>query len=182
MQIKVLQGEREMARDNWQLGEFELEFDSAPKGQARVGVQFEIDVNGILHVLARDTKGGQEKTVRMASAVDVSDEAVEKMIGESLEHAFEDVAERVFAEAKLKADEMLPAVENALRSVGDRLTEDERASIASHVDEVRKAVTAGAGEPLKKATAALDEATQRLATLLIEESMRERSRKRPVDQ
>ena len=61
MSIKVLQGEREMARDNWKLGEFEIEFEPAPKGIPRVGVQFEIDANGILHVLARDTKNGSRK-------------------------------------------------------------------------------------------------------------------------
>src|SRR5213075_3424714 len=63
MLIKVLQGEREMARDNWSLGQFEIEFQPAPKGVARVGVQFEIDANGILHALARDTKTGEEKTI-----------------------------------------------------------------------------------------------------------------------
>ncbi len=121
MRIKVLQGEREMARDNWPLGEFELEFDPAPKGVPRVGVQFEIDANGILHVLARDTKTGREKIVEINSAVDVSDEAVEAMISESLEHAFEDMSERVWTEAKLKADEMLSAVENAFRVLGAEL-------------------------------------------------------------
>ncbi len=110
MRIKVLQGEREMARDNWPLGEFELEFEPAPKGVARVGVQFEIDANGILHVLARDTKSGREKIVEIKSAVDVSDEAVEAMIAESLDHAFDDMNERVWTEAKLKAEEMVRAV------------------------------------------------------------------------
>ncbi len=62
MSIKVLQGEREMARDNWTLGQFEIEFAPAPKGVARVGVQFEIDGNGILHVLARDTKADSKKS------------------------------------------------------------------------------------------------------------------------
>ena len=107
MRIKVLQGEREMARDNWTLGEFDLAFEPAPKGVARVGVQFEIDANGILHVLARDTKTGAEKIVDINSAVDVSDEAVEAMIADSLDHAFEDMNERVWTEAKLKAEEML---------------------------------------------------------------------------
>ncbi|MDQ6656064.1 MAG: Hsp70 family protein, partial [Verrucomicrobiota bacterium] len=76
MRIKVLQGEREMARDNWPLGEFDLDFAPASKGVPRVGVQFEIDSNGILHVLARDTKTGREKVVEINSAIDVSDEAV----------------------------------------------------------------------------------------------------------
>jgi len=89
MLIKVLQGERELAGDNWPLGQFELAFERAPKGQARVGVQFEIDANGILHVLARDTRTGAEKIVPMSNAIDVSDAAVEKMLAESLEHAFE---------------------------------------------------------------------------------------------
>ncbi|MGV3533748.1 MAG: Hsp70 family protein, partial [Chthoniobacteraceae bacterium] len=119
MLIKVLQGEREMARDNWTLGQFELEFEPATKGKARVGVQFEIDANGILHVLARDTATGQQTVVPMTSAIGVSDEAVEKMLEDSLEHAFEDMNERVFTEAKLKADEMLPAVRRALVQVGE---------------------------------------------------------------
>ena len=171
MKITVLQGERELARDNWRLGEFELEFERAPKGHARVGVQFEIDANGILHVLARDTKTGAQKTVEMTSAVDVSDEAVEKMLEESLEHAFEDMSDRVFVEAKLKSDELLPAVRQALAQAGGELSEDERALIAQRVAEVETAIAAGAGQPLKRANTALDEATQRLATLLIERAM-----------
>jgi molecular chaperone DnaK len=172
MLIKVVQGERELVRDNWPLGEFELPFEPAPKGQARVGVQFEIDANGILHVLARDTKTGAQKVVEVTSAVDVSDEAVEKMLEESLEHAFEDMSDRVFVEAKLKSDELLPAVRQALAQAGTELDTDELALIAQRVAEVEAALAAGAGQPLKRANTALDEATQRLATLLIERAMR----------
>ena len=171
MLIKVLQGEREMAKDNWKLGEFELEFERAPKGQARVGVQFEIDANGILHALARDTKTGAQKVVAMTSAVDVSDEAVEKMLEESLEHAFEDMIDRVFTEAKLKSDEMLPAVRTALERVGDQLSVDERGQVESAMREVEAAVVSGEAQRLKRANAALDESTQRLATLLVEQAM-----------
>jgi molecular chaperone DnaK len=174
MLIRVLQGEREMARDNWELGKFELAFEQAPKGQARVGVQFEIDANGILHVLARDTKTGQERIVEMTSAVDVSDEAVEKMLEDSLEHAFEDVNERVFVEAKGKAEEMLPAVQRAMEQVGGQLADEERLRIGAAVEEVQRTLAGGAAQPLKRATAALDEATQRLATLLIERAMQQR--------
>ncbi len=171
MRISVLQGEREMARDNWRLGEFELEFEAAPKGKARVGVQFEIDANGILQVLARDTGTGSQKVVEMASAVDVSDEAVEKMLEDSLEHAFEDVNARVFTEAKLKAEELLPAVRNALALVGDALDEAEKALITQRVSEVEQAVRDGASQALQRANRALDDATQRLATLLVERAM-----------
>ncbi len=171
MLVNVLQGERELARDNWPLGQFELPFEPAPKGQARVGVQFEIDANGILHVLARDTKTGAEKIARMTSAVDVSDEAVEKMLEDSLEHAFEDVNARIFTEAKIKAEELLPAVRAALAKAGGLLDENERAEIETRREEVERALALGAAQPLKTAIASLDSATQRLATLLIEQAL-----------
>src|SRR5947199_2744746 len=103
MKITVLQGEREMARDNWPLGAFEIEFEPAPKGVPRVGVQFEIDANGILHALARDIKTGQQKIVQMKSAVDVADADVQKMVEESVEHAFDDLKARQWIEEKIKA-------------------------------------------------------------------------------
>jgi molecular chaperone DnaK len=174
MLLRVLQGEREMARDNWELGKFDLEFEQAPKGHARVGVQFEIDANGILRVLARDTKTGREKVIEMSSAVDVSDEAVEKMLEDSLEHAFDDMNDRVFTEAKLKAEEMLPAVRTALEQAGQELGDAERRMIDERAVEVERAMRGGGAQPLKKAVAALDEATQRLAALLVEKAMRGR--------
>ena len=171
MRIKVLQGEREMARDNWPLGEFELEFAPAPKGVARVGVQFEIDSNGILHVLARDTKTGHEKIVEITSAVDVSDEAVEAMISESLDHAFEDMSERVWTEAKLKAEEMIGAVESAFRILGEGIGGEEKERIETLLQELRAALAAGETQRLQKANAALDRATEPMAALLVQKAM-----------
>jgi molecular chaperone DnaK len=171
MSIKVLQGEREMARDNWPLGQFEIEFEPAPKGVARVGVQFEIDANGILHVLARDTKTGGEKTVEINSAVDVSDEAVEAMISESLDHAFDDMGERVWTEAKLKAEEMLGAVAAAFQRVGDSIDPVEKETIQSAVEKLRRALGANDTKRLQAANAALDDATQGLAAAVVEKAM-----------
>jgi molecular chaperone DnaK len=171
MSIKVLQGEREMARDNWKLGEFEIEFQAAPKGTPRVGVQFEIDANGILHVLARDTKSGTEKIVQMKSAVDVSDEAVGAMLAESLDHAFEDVGERIWTETKLKSEEMLSAVDNALRLVADQIGAAEKRQILQLADEVRSALSAGETQKLKAANEALDSGTQALAARVLEKAM-----------
>jgi molecular chaperone DnaK len=172
MSIKVLQGEREMARDNWPLGQFEIEFEPAAKGVARVGVQFEIDANGILHVLARDTKTGAEKTVEINSAVDVSDEAVEAMISESLEHAFDDMSERVWTEAKLKAEEMLSAVEAAFAQMGDEIEQAEREKIECGAARVREALATHDVRKLQSANLALDEATQGLAAAIVEKAMR----------
>lgn len=180
MVIKVLQGEREMARDNWQLGEFSIEFDPAPRGVARVGVQFEIDANGILHVLARDVATGTDRMLEVTSSVDVSDEKVERMIAESVEHAFDDMSERIFTEASLKAKEMLVAVENALTVLGDEISVDERQQIEALSIDVRNAVEQGESQQLKRANAALDRGTQNLATLLMERAMSAALEKRGV--
>ncbi len=171
MKIKVLQGERELAANNWSLGEFELEFEPAPKGVARVGVQFAIDANGILQVLARDTKTGREQILSLTSAVDVSDEAVEAMIADSLEHAFEDMSERVWTETRLKSEEMLGAVVQAFAQAGDLVPASERQLIEEKADEVRGALATHETPRLKAANAALDEATQELAALIVEQAM-----------
>jgi molecular chaperone DnaK len=171
MSIKVLQGEREMARENWPLGEFEIAFEPAPKGVPRVGVQFEIDANGILHVLARDTQTGAEKKLEMKSAIDVSDEAVEKMLADSLEHAFEDMSERAWTEAKLKAEEMLAAVATVLQKNDEKLSQSESAQIAAAQDEARAAIESRAVTRLQKANVALDEATQQLAAIVLSKAM-----------
>ena len=178
MQIVVLQGERELAKDNWELGRFNLEFEPVPKGIARVGVQFEIDGDGILHVLARDTRAGREKVVELSSAVDVSDEAVEKMIAESLDHAFEDMSERVWTEAVLKSNELLPAVRSALTLVGDQINSNDQRKIDLLVLEVEAALESHDSQRLKKANAELDEGTQHLATLLIDRAMSEAARRK----
>jgi len=174
MLIKVLQGEREMARDNWSLGQFEIVFERAPKGVARVGVQFEIDANGLLHVLARDTKSGVEKIVEINSAVDVSDEAVEAMISESLDHAFDDMSERVWTEAKLKGEEMLQAVDAAFERVGDAVSATEKEMIERATAGVQEALETHDTKRLQAANAALDDATQRLAATVVEKALQGR--------
>ena len=171
MTIKVLQGEREMARDNWKLGQFEIDFAPAPKGIPRVGVQFEIDANGILHVLARDTVSGREKVVQMESAIDVSDEAVEAMLSESLEHAFADVNERIWTETRIKSEEMLAAVDSAIRLIGDGIDVTEKAAIIARADAVRRALQTHEISKLKSANDALDLVTQPLAAMIVEQAM-----------
>ena len=171
MKIKVLQGERELAMDNWMLGSFEIPFPPSQKGAARVGVQFSIDADGILQVLARDTATGIEKIVEIKSAVEVSDEAVEAMLAGSLEHAFEDMDARIFTEARLKAEEMLPAVESALEQLGSELSEPEVLEIKKQSSEVISALASKETNRLKQALTALDHSTQTLATKLIERAM-----------
>jgi molecular chaperone DnaK len=189
MLIHVLQGERERAKDNWSLGRFTLEFEPAPRGVPRVGVQFEIDANGILHVLARDVKTGREKIVEMKSAVDVDDTAVQQMVEESVEHAFTDLASRRWVEAKLRATETLVATRKALTDCAGEMAVDYRAEIEAAARQVESVLVTekletGSGDlkQLQAALAALDEITRPLAETLMDRAMEAMLRKRGVIQ
>jgi molecular chaperone DnaK len=185
MLIHVLQGERERAKDNWSLGRFTLEFESAPRGIPRVGVQFEIDANGILHVLARDTKTGREKVVEMKSAVDVDDAAVQQMVEESVEHAFDDLASRRWIEAKLKANELLSATRKGLADCSNELEAGYKDQVEAALRELEQTLAtenpqnqSGDLKRLQSAIATLDEATKPLADLLMDKAMEAMLRKR----
>jgi molecular chaperone DnaK len=188
MLIHVLQGERERAKDNWSLGKFTIEFEAATRGVARVGVQFEIDANGILHALARDTRTGREKIVEIKSAVDVDDAAVQQMVEESVEHAFDDLAARRWVEAKLKANETLAATRKAIADCAAEIEANYREKIESAARDVEAALateTADGSGNLKKlqpALAALDEATKPLADALMDKAMEAMLRRRGLIQ
>ncbi len=182
MLIHVLQGERERARDNWSLGRFDLEFERAAKGVARVGVQFEIDASGLLHVLARDTKTGRQKMVEMKSAVDVADAQVQKMVEESVAHAWDDLQARQWIEAKLRADETLAATRKALVECAGEIEADYKSKVEAAVKAVEDQLAVEPGEPaaLKSALASLDEVTKPLADLLMDKALDAMLRQRGV--
>jgi molecular chaperone DnaK len=171
MKVKVLQGERELAKDNWELGSFEVRFEPDRRGQARVGVEFRIDADGILSVLARDVARNIDTVIRIGSAaVDVKEAKVEQMVSESVEFAFEDMNARVFEESRLKAEELLPAVEVALEQAGSLLTPKEIARIQEARERVEKAIEERKVADLKVSVEQLDEVTESLAAMLVEEA------------
>ncbi|HCV99675.1 MAG TPA: molecular chaperone DnaK [Verrucomicrobiales bacterium] len=184
--IHVLQGEREKAADNWSLGRFTLEFEPQPKGMAKMGVQFEIDADGILHVLARDIKTGNEKIVEMRSAVDVDDDDVQQMIEESVDHAFDDIEERRWVEAKLRAEQTTEATSKGLKAYGNELPEEQITKIETALADVVALLAAKEkGGPvtaasLKDSNARLDAATQPLAELMMDRVMEQMLEKRGV--
>jgi molecular chaperone DnaK len=187
MLIHVLQGERERAQDNWSLGKFTVDFQPAPRGVARVGVQFEIDASGILHVLARDIQTGKETAVQMKSAVDVDDAAVQQMVEESVEHAFEDLAARRWIEAKLKAKELVSATRKGLADCREELETNyvekvERAVMAleAALDKPETDDSAAGLKELQSASAMLDEITKPMAELLMDRAMEALLRKKGI--
>ena len=185
MLIQVLQGERERAKDNWSLGKFTLEFERAPKGVPRVGVQFEIDANGILHVLARDIKTGKQTVVQMTSAVDVDDAEVQKMVEESVEFAFDDLKARQWIEAKIRAGETITATRKTMAEFVNEMDADYKKQIEGALENIEAALSTeetktktGDQKKLKDATAALDEVTKPLADLAMDKVMEAMLRKK----
>jgi molecular chaperone DnaK len=180
MLVHVLQGERERARDNWSLGRFTVSFEAAKRGAARVGVQFEIDADGILNVLARDTRTGKEKKVKLESAVDVDDDKVREMVEESVEHAFDDMDARRWIESSLRAREAVKAARQGLLDLGEEVDRGVVEKAIAVVELALGPVGSDSGdlEKLKKAVAGLDEATQPLADLMMDRAMEEMLRRR----
>ena len=175
MLIQVLQGERERAKDNWSLGRFTIDFEPAPKGVPRVGVQFEIDANGILHVLARDINTGRQQIVEMKSAVDVDDAAVQQMVEESVEHAFEDLRARQWIEAKLRAQETVEATRKSLAEYASEIAPDYNKQIEAALEAVETVLAnenleakTGDSQKLKAANTALDEVTKLFAAFVMD--------------
>ncbi len=178
MLIHVLQGERERARDNWSLGRFTLDFAPAPKGVARVGVQFEIDANGILQVLARDLQTSRETTVQLQSAVDVDDAAVQHMVEESVQHAFGDLEARRWIETRLRAEETLAAARSGLLEAGPELSPDQQEAIQRAIADTENALATAPAQDqtgdlarLQHALTSLDETTRPLADLLMDRAL-----------
>jgi len=173
MRITVLQGERELAADNWELGRVTVPFTPAPRGTARVGVQFEIDANGILSVLTRDIASGKDTVLQIDHAVQVDDAKVEEMIGESVDHAFEDMNARLFVESSQKARELLAAVEVAYQQLGDDLEAGLRAEIDTLAAATHEALAKKELQNLRACVSALDDLTEPLATQVLEKLMAE---------
>jgi molecular chaperone DnaK len=172
-------------QDNWSLGRFEIEFEPAPKGVPRVGVQFEIDANGILHALARDVKTGHQKIVPMKSAVDVDDADVQKMVEESEEHAFDDLRARQWIEAKIRAAETITATRKTMAEFASELEAEYKVQLDAALHEIEAVLSTEdpktkTGDPakLKAATAKLDEATKPLADHAMDKAMEAMLRKR----
>ncbi len=162
--VKVFQGEREMARHNKLLGNFRLEgIPAAPRGVPQIEVTFDIDANGILHVSAKDMGTGREQKIRIEASSGLSKDEVEKMRREAEAHAEEDSKFRQEAELRNRADAMVHSVEKMLKEAGDKVSAADRESIQREVDGLRKALKEGSGSDVEKAMAALTAAQHQIA-------------------
>ena len=139
--IHVLQGEREMARDNRTLGQFRLEgIAPAPRGLPQVEVTFDIDANGILNVTAKDMATGKEQKITISGSTSLDKNDIDRMIRDAEQHASEDKARRELIEARNMADSLAYSVERSIQDLGDRVPAHERARAEALINEIRSAL------------------------------------------
>jgi len=139
--IHVLQGERELARDNRTLGHFRLEgIAPAPRGMPQIDVAFDIDANGILTVTARDKTTGKEQSITISGSTQLSKEEIDRMVSDAQRHAAEDRRQREAVEARNQADTVAYQVERQLYELGDRVPMHERARAENIIQEIRQLV------------------------------------------
>ncbi len=162
--IHVLQGEREMARDNKTLGNFELSgIPSAPRGLPQIEVTFDIDANGIVHVSAKDLGTGKEQSISITASSGLSKEEIDKMVRDAEAHADEDKKKREAIEARNHADSMVYSTEKSLKEFGDKIEAVEKGNIENKLAELKKLMEGEDAEAIKKATEELAEAAHKLA-------------------
>jgi molecular chaperone DnaK len=139
--IHVLQGERELARDNRTLGQFRLEgIAPAPRGTPQVEVTFDIDANGILNVAAKDMATGKEQKITISGSTSLDKGEIDRMISDATQHAAEDKVRRELVEARNNADSLAYSVERAIKDMGDRVPAHERARAESLISDIRNAI------------------------------------------
>jgi molecular chaperone DnaK len=162
--VRVYQGEREMAHENRLLGEFNLEgIPAAPRGVPQIEVSFDIDANGIVHVSAKDLGTGKEQKIRIESSSGLSEDEINKMVKDAEQHAEEDKKARERAEARNEADSLIYSTEKSLSDYGDKVSDSDRQSIQSAIDDLKKALEGDDLEDIKQKTEALKQASHTLA-------------------
>jgi molecular chaperone DnaK len=166
--IHVLQGERELAKDCRSLARFTLRVQPAPAGLPRIEVKFLIDANGILQVGAKDLRTGEQHSLEVQPSYGINDSEIERMLEESIEYAEQDFAERQVIEARTESESILSATAKALanpQSAG--LSAEERARIEASVAALRESVTGSDYKLIRKRIDELNHVTEHLAELLM---------------
>jgi molecular chaperone DnaK len=162
--IHVLQGERPLAADNKTLGRFDLAgIPPAPRGMPQIEVAFDIDVNGIVHVSAKDLGTGREQSIRIVASSGLSEDEIKKMVEDAASHADEDRAKRELIDLRNSADSLVFMVERTLKENGDKISSTSKMSIESEVANLKAIVATASKDTLEKAIESLTTASHKVA-------------------
>ncbi|MFC1781580.1 molecular chaperone DnaK [Planctomycetota bacterium] len=179
--IHVLQGEREFARDNRTLGRFQLaEIAAAPRGIPQIEVAFDIDANGILNVSAKDLGTGKQQSIQIKSSSGLSENEISKMTHEAESHAEEDKKKREVVDLKNQADQLIYTTEKTLKEHGEKVSADTRGKIENAVNNLKEVIKGEDGDAIKKAIENLSETGQELGKVLYEEAAKKQAASAPT--
>jgi molecular chaperone DnaK len=171
--LHVVQGERELAKDCRSLARFELSgVDPMPAGMPKIEVTFLIDANGILQVQAKELRTGRAAAIEVKPTYGLTEAEVERMVEESFAYAEADVEARLLIEARNEADTVLTHVERALRQGGELVSVEERERIRAAVEDLRRARAGDDRERIRDTTAALNRATEHLADVMMDAALK----------
>ncbi|MDP2304255.1 MAG: molecular chaperone DnaK [Ignavibacteria bacterium] len=167
VEIHVLQGERPMATDNRTLGRFHLDgFPPAPRGVPQIEVSFDIDANGIMHVMAKDKATNKEQSIRITSSSGLSQDEVEKMKRDAQEHAAEDKKKKELIDIRNQADSLVFQTKKQLDELGDKVTPDVKNRLESEMKKIEDALTTNNVDTIKAAVDSMNKVWNEVASSL----------------
>ena len=180
--ISVHQGEREMAKYNKMLGQFNLEgIPPAPRGMPQVDVTFDIDANGIVHVSAKDLGTGKEQSIKITASSGLSEEEIKNMVKDAEVHAEEDKNRKEAAEARNQLDSLVYSTEKSLKEYGDDLEDEVKSSIEEALEKARKALEGDDAAAMRAAAEELNEASHKLAEAMYAKASQQQGPQDPQD-
>ncbi len=152
VEVHVLQGEREFAKDNKTLGVFHLDgIPAARRGVPQIEVTFDIDANGIVHVAAKDLGTGKEQKITITSSTNMSKDDIDKAVKEAEQYAEEDKKRRESVDTRNSAEQMAYQAEQTMNELGDKISADEKSAVQEKIDAVKEALKGEDIEAIKKA-------------------------------
>jgi len=171
VEVHVLQGEREMSRDNRTLGRFHLDgIPPAPRGMPQIEVTFDIDANGILNVKAQDKGTGREQSVTITASSTLAKDEVERMVKEAELHGAEDRAKREEVELRNQADHMIHQAEKVMKDNQDKIPADVKTEVTSKLDALKTAMKGSDSSALRRAMDDFNEALQKIGQHIYEQA------------
>jgi len=183
--IRVFQGEREMAKDNKALGQFDLVgIPPAPRGVPQIEVTFDIDANGIVNVSAKDKGTGKEQQIQIQASGGLSDTDIEKMVDEAKAHAEEDKSKKEAVETRNQADSMVYSTEKSIKEHGDKLDSKDKDNIQKSIDDLKDVLKDenASAESLKSKLDALNTAAMKLGEIMYKENQQGAPGDQPKDE
>jgi len=180
VEIHVLQGEREMARDNRTLGRFNLVgIPPAPRGVPQIEVTFDIDANGIVNVSAKDLGTGKEQKITITASSGLSDEEIEKMVKDAELHAEEDKRKRQEVEVRNQADTLIYNTEKVLKENRDKLSQTDVKAVEDAIKDTKIAVESGDVNQIKEKMEILTKASHQLAEVMYKQAQAQQQQTQP---